>query len=139
MEIQPKDMTVADKEFTKKAIKAYKEIRPIVQQGDLYRLVSPYDKVGFASLMYATPEKDKAVFFAYRMEYLLNQVTPRVRIAGVDPQKQYKLIEMTPVKDNKKNSLDGKILGGKLLMEEGIEIPFSGEYSSVVMQLIEIK
>ena len=67
MEMQPKDMTDGDKEFAKRAIKAYKEIRPIVQHGDLYRLVSPYDKVGFASLMYATPEKDKAVFFAYRM------------------------------------------------------------------------
>ena len=54
MEMQPKDMTDGDKEFAKRAIKAYKEIRPIVQHGDLYRLVSPYDKVGFASLMYAT-------------------------------------------------------------------------------------
>lgn len=138
MEMQPKDMTEADKEFAKRAIKAYKEIRPIVQHGDLYRLVSPYDKVGFASLMYATPEKDKAVFYAYRMEYLLNQVTPRVRLTGVDPQKQYKLVEMTPLKEDKKNSLDGKVVSGKLLMEEGIEVPFSGEYSSVVMQLIEV-
>lgn len=139
MEMQPKDMTEGDKEFAKRAIKAYKEIRPIVQHGDLYRLVSPYDKVGFASLMYATPEKDKAVFYAYRMEYLLNQVTPRVRMTGVDPQKQYKLVEMTPLKEDKKNSLDGKVVSGKLLMEEGIEVPFSGEYSSVVMQLIEVQ
>ena len=58
--------------------------------------------------MYATPEKDKAVFFAYRMEYLLNQVTPRVRMTGLDPDKQYKLIDMTPLKENKKNFLDGK-------------------------------
>ena len=139
MEMQPKDMTDGDKEFAKRAIKAYKEIRPIVQHGDLYRLVSPYDKVGFASLMYATPEKDKAVFFAYRMEYLLNQVTPRVRMTGLDPDKQYKLVDMTPLKENKKNFLDGKVLSGKLLLEEGVEVPFSGEYSSVVMQLIEVK
>lgn len=139
MEMQPKDMTDGDKEFAKRAIKAYKEIRPIVQHGDLYRLVSPYDKVGFASLMYATPEKDKAVFFAYRMEYLLNQVTPRVRMTGLDLDKQYKLIDMTPLKENKKNFLDGKVLSGKLLLEEGVEVPFSGEYSSVVMQLIEVK
>lgn len=139
MEMQPKDMTDGDKEFAKRAIKAYKEIRPIVQHGDLYRLVSPYDKVGFASLMYATPEKDKVVFFAYRMEYLLNQVTPRVRMTGLDLDKQYKLIDMTPLKENKKNFLDGKVLSGKLLLEEGVEVPFSGEYSSVVMQLIEVK
>lgn len=139
MEMQPKDMTDTDKEFAKRAIKAYKEIRPIVQQGDLYRLVSPYDKKGFASLMYATPEKDKAVFFAYRMEYLLNQVTSRVRMTGVDPAKMYKLTEMTPTKEDKKNFLDGKVLSGRVLLEEGIEVPFSGDYSSIVMQLSEVK
>ena len=89
--------------------------------------------------MYATPEKDKAVFFAYRMEYLLNQVTPRVRMTGVDPEKQYRFIEMTPLKEDKRNSLHGKVVSGKLLMEEGVEVPFSGEYSSVVMQLVEVK
>lgn len=57
MEIQPKDMTDADKAFAKRAIASYKKVRPIVQFGDLYRLVSPYDKKGISSLMYATPEK----------------------------------------------------------------------------------
>ena len=41
MEMQPEDMTEADKEFTQRAIQAYKGIRPIVQFGDLYRLISP--------------------------------------------------------------------------------------------------
>ena len=49
------------------------------------------------------------------------------------------MIDMTPLKENKKNFLDGKVLSGKLLLEEGVEVPFSGEYSSVVMQLIEVK
>ena len=69
----------------------------------------------------------------------MNKVTPRVRMTGLDPDKQYKLIDMTPLKENKKNFLDGKVLSGKLLLEEGVEVPFSGEYSSVVMQLIEVK
>jgi len=60
-------------------------------------------------------------------------------MTGLDPDKQYKLIDMTPLKENKKNFLDGKVLSGKLLLEEGVEVPFSGEYSSVVMQLIEVK
>lgn len=138
MELQPKDMTEADKEFAQRAIRAYKEIRPIVQQGDLYRLMSPYEKKGLASLMYATPEKDRAVFFAYRMEYLINQVTPRIRMTGVDPNKRYRMVDMTPLKEDKRNALDGKVISGAILMEEGIEIPFSGEYASVVMQLVDV-
>ncbi len=43
MEIQPKDMSEQDKAFAKRAIAVYKDVRPIVQLGDQYRLVSPYD------------------------------------------------------------------------------------------------
>ena len=49
MEIQPKNMTDDEKNLCRKAIAEYKQIRPIVQFGDLYRLVSPYDKLGLAS------------------------------------------------------------------------------------------
>lgn len=51
MEIQPKNMTDEEKEFSKKAIAAYKSIRPVIQYGDLYRLISPYDRKGVTSLM----------------------------------------------------------------------------------------
>ena len=61
LELQPSKMTGKEKEFARRAIADYKEIRPIVQQGDLYRLISPYDKTGYASLMYVAPEKDRAV------------------------------------------------------------------------------
>lgn len=57
LELQPSKMTGKEKEFARRAIADYKEIRPIVQQGDLYRLISPYDKTGYASLMYVAPER----------------------------------------------------------------------------------
>lgn len=139
MEMQPKDMTDEEKEFAKRAIIAYKSIRPIVQQGDLYRLISPYDKKGISSLMYSTTDKKSAVFFAYRTEYLINQITERVKLNGLKPNKHYILTEMTPGKADKMNFLHGKTVSGKILMEEGIELPFTGEYDSVVMRLDEVK
>lgn len=57
MELQPAHMTDEDKAFARRAIADYKLIRPVVQQGDLYRLISPFDKTGYASLMYVSPEK----------------------------------------------------------------------------------
>ncbi len=63
MEIQPKNWTEEEKTLCRKAIADYKTIRPVVQFGDIYRLVSPYDRLGVASLMYTSPEKDKAVFY----------------------------------------------------------------------------
>ena len=51
MEIQPKNMTDEEKDLCRKAIADYKKIRPVVQLGDIYRLISPYDHLGVASLM----------------------------------------------------------------------------------------
>ena len=51
LELQPKNMTDEEKAIVKNAIADYKKIRPIVQFGDIYRLVSPYDGKGIASLM----------------------------------------------------------------------------------------
>ena len=46
MEIQPRNMTDEEKNLCREAIAAYKEIRPVVQFGELYRLMSPYDGRG---------------------------------------------------------------------------------------------
>ena len=110
MEIQPKDMTVDEKEFARKAIASYKNIRPVVQQGDLYRLISPYDKKGVASLMYVSPDKDQAVFYAYKMEHFVNQVIPRFRMAGLNPDKQYRLTELNV--EGEPIDLNGKVISG---------------------------
>lgn len=118
MEMQPEDMTEADKEFTQRAIQAYKGIRPIVQFGDLYRLISPYENKGVASLMYVAPEKDRAVFYAYKMNHFINMTIPNVKMNGLDPQKKYQLIDLTPLSKNKPCSLHNKIISGKILMEK---------------------
>ena len=120
MEMQPEDMTEADKEFTQRAIQAYKGIRPIVQFGDLYRLISPYENKGVASLMYVAPEKDRAVFYAYKMNHFINMTIPNVKMNGLDPQKKYQLIDLTPLSKNKPCSLHNKIISGKILLENGI-------------------
>lgn len=141
MEIQPKDMSGEDKSFAKRAIAAYKYIRPVVQFGDLYRLVSPYDNKGLASLMYVTPEKERAVFYAYKTFHLLNMVIPNVRMNGLDPNRKYRLVDLTAVKEEKPCELHDKIISGRILMEEGISLKnlLKSEYSSVALELQEVK
>lgn len=141
MEIQPKDMSEADKVFAKRAITAYKGIRPVVQFGDLYRLVSPYDHKGISSLMYVTPGKERAVFYAYKISHFLNMVIPNVRMAGLDPQKKYRITDLTAVKTDKPCALDGKIISGRMLMNEGVALHtlLASEYSSVALELREVK
>lgn len=145
MEIQPKDMTGEEKELCRKAIAEYKEIRPVVQLGDIYRLVSPYDKLGVASLMYTSPEKDKAVFYWWKTEHFRNQHLPRVKMAGLNPQGNYRIRELNRI-DNQPLIFEGQIFSGAYLMANGLEIPYDhlvdrnkkSDYSSRILYLLEV-
>ncbi len=143
MEIQPKNMTEAEKNLCRKAISEYKSVRPVVQFGDIYRLVSPYDDKGFASMMYVTPEKDESVFYWWKIANFYDEHFPRVRMAGLDPDKMYKVTELNRI-DLKPLSYEGKVFSGRFLMENGLEIPYTNEnewhlktdWSSRVLHLI---
>ena len=142
MEIQPANMSEEDKALCRQAIEDYKKIRPVVQFGDLYRLLSPYDNKGAASLMYVNPEKDDAVFFWWKTDPSYGQKMPRVRMAGLNPDKLYTVTELNRI-DNKPLPFEGKQFTGKFLMESGLEIPVSHDvdwhkrmdYSSRVLRL----
>jgi alpha-galactosidase len=146
MEIQPKDMSDSDKELCRKAIAEYKEIRQVVQMGDLYRLQSPYDNLGVASLMYVAPDKSDAVFYWWKLEHFHNQHLPRIKMAGLDPDKKYKITELNRI-DNQPLSFEGKVYSGAYLMANGLEIPYDhkvdraqrSEFSSRILRLEEIK
>jgi len=138
LEIQPKDMNQKEKDFAKRAIRTYKQIRPIIQFGDLYRLISPYDNKNIASLLYTTEDKNEAVFFVYKMKHLINEIIPTVRLDGLDSNKKYKLTELNPL--NSKNPYIIKsAISGKILKEQGIRVPLKKEYSSMVLKLEAVK
>ena len=122
MEIQPKNMTDEEKDLCRKAIAEYKQIRPVVQFGDIYRLVSPYDGHNMASMMYVDPEKTEAVFYWWKTETFYDDHLPRVKMAGLDPAKSYKVHELNRI-DNVPLPYEGKSFSGKFLMENGLEIP----------------
>ena len=124
MEIQPKILNDEEKTLCKNAIADYKRIRPIVQFGNLYRLQSPYEKKGVASLMYVTDKKDKAVFYWWKTETFVNQHLPRIPMAGLDPQKSYRITELNRI-DNEPLSFEGKTFSGEYLMQNGLEIPYT--------------
>ena len=146
MEIQPKDMTEEDKAQCRLAIQQYKDIRPIVQFGEIYRLISPYDKLGVASLMYVTEEKDKAVFYWWKTEHFYNQHLPRITMEGLDNNKRYMVKELNRI-DNAPLSFENKVFTGSFLMANGLEIPYNhkvdyhkqNDYSSRILYLEEVK
>ena len=135
LELQPSKMTEEERAQSTQAIKDYKTVREVIQLGNLYRLVSPYDHKGIASLMYTDDAKGKAVFFAYKMDNFVNQVVPRVCLRGLDPLKNYRVRELNVKTGNRPCFLDGKTFSGRLLMNTGIELPLGGDYASCVLEL----
>ncbi|MBO7318212.1 MAG: GH36 C-terminal domain-containing protein, partial [Bacteroidales bacterium] len=115
----------------------FTRIRPIVQFGNQYRLVSPYDKKGVASLMYVADDASQAVFFAYKMEHFTNMNVQRVRMDGLDADKTYKVTELNVPADKQPCHLNVKLFTGRMLMNTGIELALNGEYASRVLLLEE--
>ena len=156
MEMVPAKLNEAEREYAARAIAEYKNIRPVVQQGDLYRLVSPYEgKRNFSSLMYVTESKDRAVLFAYRHLYKYAMSNIVIRLQGLNPDAKYTIREVAPEVANKPVAISGKTISGRTLMQEGIVIPelvkgytkndalgevrAGNDFRSVILELVEVK
>ncbi|MBE6332343.1 MAG: alpha-galactosidase [Bacteroidales bacterium] len=123
MEIQPKHMTDDEKELCRRAIADYKQIRPVVQFGNLYRLHSPYAGDNLASLMYVSDDRRQAVFYWYKLETFKNQHLPRIKMQGLDPDKRYVIRELNRI-DSQPLACEGKSYSGAYLMSHGLELPY---------------
>ena len=133
MELQPKQMTDAEKEFARRAIASYKEYRDIVMQGDLYRIGTPYDESGCYVVLYVAKDKRQAVLFAYSLRYQGRSLIPKFRLDGLDPKTGYTVRELNV--DKPRFWFDGKTLSGELLMNAGINPHLSKIYDSAVFIL----
>ena len=130
IELQPKHMNDQEREQVMTCFRDYKELRNTVQTGDLYRLVSPYDRKGVAAIMYNGDEG--AVLFIYKTDNYYNQPIPRFRMVGLDANKTYTITEKNIRVGQEPCSLNGKKFTGKFLMEVGIEVPLWEDYASRV-------
>jgi len=135
IELQPKHMNDEERQQVMTCFKDYKELRKVVQTGNLYRLVSPYDKKGVSSIMFVNDAQQQAAFFVYKTENYYNQQLPRIRLAGLNPDKTYTLTEKNVRTGQKPCDLSGKQLSGRFLMEVGIEVPLWEDYASRVFEL----
>jgi alpha-galactosidase len=119
------------KQIAKNKIAEYKSIRLLVQQGNLYRLKSPFDgsKVSFE---YTSPDLTNGVVFCYNLNTTLegaiqeDVTSKQLLLKGLDPSAMYQL-------DDRNNS----VLSGEQLMKVGISWPVSNAYSSVVVKVMK--
>jgi len=119
------------------SIALYKnQIRDVVEQGDLYRLESPYDNPR-AALDYVSKDKSRAVLFVYQLK---DDKAKVVKPEGLDPQKRYRVEEVN-LPEGVKSQLanEGQIMDGATLMHNGLVPPCENEFDSAVIELVAEK
>lgn len=115
------------------AVKLYKEsIRSLVMQGELYRLVSPYEHP-LASLSYVSADKQNAVVYLYQTK---DGNVPRVVLGGLDADKRYLVEEVgLPKGAVSRFSASGRTFTGAELMNTGLSNPLNTQFESAVILL----
>jgi len=91
-ELHPKNLKPEEVLFAKRAVADYKRIRPVVQQGDLYRLASPYEKP-YSALMYTNEDKSHAVVYVLGLKEE-GEKPVSIRLSGLATDREYDISEI---------------------------------------------
>lgn len=121
-ELHPKDLKPEEIAFAKRAVKDYKRIRPIVQQGDLYRIASPYANP-YSALLYANADKSHAVVFVLGLDGKGDE-SVSLKLSGLLDGVEYAISEINCDKTH------GAKLDGRTL-----DLTLSNPYDSAVFEL----
>ncbi len=78
------------RDLAAKCIRDYKEIRPIVQLGMQYRLISA-QKNAYSALQYVSPDRAEGVLFVFRVHIPEKYNLPQIYLRGLDPNAIYEV------------------------------------------------
>lgn len=135
MDANPLKMNEKDREITRRAVEVYKaKLRPIVQFGDMYRLISPYETSRAVVSFVEAENKQKAVVFVYQVKDDAQEVN--VQLQGLNPELKYTIEEVnidSPTVAACKQNL--QTFFGKELMTQGMDFSCRKKFDSSVVYL----
>lgn len=132
-DIDLKSLSPDDYKFVQGAVKNYNDLKPVILDGDQYRLVSPYEG-NHCAINYVSKDRQRAVLFAYDLHPRYKEPLMKVRLQGLEPGKVYTVRE-TNLMPGAKSGLecDGKQYSGDYLMKVGLDVLTANEGSSRVL------
>jgi alpha-galactosidase len=133
LDMDLRKLTLEQRRTIAAAIALYKrDLRDLVQQGDLYRLESPYEGPR-AALDYVSADKTRAVLFVYQLK--ANGDQP-VKISGLDPQRRYRVHEVNLTNCASVLAQENQLVDGATLASRGLTPPCRKEFESAVIELV---
>ena len=125
-ELDPTLFTEEEKSLVCTQVEEFKRQESLVQNGDLYRIDSPFEG-NFFSEMIVSKDKTEALLVVYRRLAVPNAEPKRIRLAGLDPEKTYRIEEMNIT------------VKGSTLMNVPMPIKYrSMDFYSAVYHIIEV-
>lgn len=103
----------------------YKTVRHIVQEGLLYRLISPRTS-DLAAIQYVSRDRRESVVFVFLHSQHYWQATPRVYPRGLDPAGYYRVEGIAD---------EAKPVSGQSLMKVGFQPNLEGHFGSALIKL----
>ena len=134
-DIKLDDLTDDEQAYCRQAIQEYNRLKPVVLEGDLFRLVSPYEG-NHTSSMYVDKAKNKAVVFAFDIHPRYGEHILPVRLQGLDANKMYhvKEINLMPGAGASMGGNDQNY-SGEYLMTVGLGLFTGQDLSSRVIEV----
>lgn len=134
-DIKLNDMSGDDLTYCQNAVKNYKRLRPAIMEGDMYRLVSPYDGP-HASTQFVSKDKKTAVIFAFDIYPRFGDKRYNTRLDGLDANRKYRVKEINMM-PGQNSSLEGndKTYSGEYLMNVGLNLFTGNKLHSRVIEV----
>ncbi|MEG1539406.1 MAG: alpha-galactosidase [Muribaculaceae bacterium] len=134
-DIKLSDMNANEADFCNLAVKNYNRLKPVVLDGDMYRLVSPYSS-NHASTMFVDATKNHAVVYAFDINPRFRESLCTVRLEGLDANKFYNIQEINIMPGQKSYLTEnGKTFSGEYLMAVGLNLFSPATYRSCVVEI----
>ena len=130
-DIDVHNLSDADFNLCKQAVANYNRLKPVILDGEMYRLVSPYEG-NHAAVNYVSEDKTHAVLFAYDLHPRYKEPLFNVKLQGLDPSLVYSVKEINMPEGQKTET---KTYTGDYLMKIGLPVLTASEGTSHVLEL----
>jgi alpha-galactosidase len=122
-ELDVTELSAKEKTIISEQVTFYKQIRPIVQYGEFYRLFNPFES-NHAAWMFVTDDQSEAVLTYVKVLAEPSDAFIKVCLKGLDPHVKYNI-----------DALEKSFYGDEL-MNIGINVPLmNGDFKSIMWHL----
>ncbi|MDR2232219.1 MAG: alpha-galactosidase [Tannerella sp.] len=138
-DIRINELSADEQTFCHDAVQNFNRLGSSILEGDMYRLMSPYES-DHAAVQYVKTGGRKSVLFAFDIHPRFGDRMQPLKLDGLHPDKRYILEEINLLPETKSYlPCNGEIYSGDYLMKVGIQVFSPQHMTSHVIEIEEIE